>query len=254
MTSEKRMVIDSCCGSSSSEEAKAASAGNAIERSDDKVRQSVREEYTKVVEDGGWGSSEKMGYSQEELESLPEGADLGVGCGNPTAFALIQPGDVVVDLGSGAGIDCFLAAQKAGETGKVIGVDMIPQMLDKARANAKQGGHENVEFRLGEIEHLPIADNTVDLIISNCVICLTPNKQPIFMEAFRVLKPGGKIMIADLVLSEAAKPGSKGMMKEEYLKVIKTAGFEDIKIVREIGYNEEQSTISVTVKATKPAS
>jgi ubiquinone/menaquinone biosynthesis C-methylase UbiE len=191
-----------------------------------------------------------MGYSKEELDSLPEGTDLGLGCGNPTAFASIQPGDVVVDLGSGAGIDCFLAAQKAGETGKVIGVDMTGQMIDKARANAKQGGYTNVEFRLGEIENMPIADNTADLIISNCVINLSPDKPRVFREAHRVLKPGGRLMVSDIVIlrplpehirnSVRAYTGCIGgaMLMEEYLDAVKSAGFEDVQIIDKTGDSE----------------
>jgi len=189
--------------------------------------------------------SKKIGYTEQDLATVPEGANLGLGCGNPVALASLHEGDIVLDLGSGAGFDCFLAAQRVGASGRVIGVDMTPEMIAKARENAQKSNYNNVEFRLGEIEHLPVADNSVDVTISNCVINLVPDKRTAFAEIFRVLKPGGRLMISDIVLlkelpdfiknSAAAYVGciSGALMKDEYLKTIRGAGFEAVQIVEE---------------------
>ncbi len=205
--------------------------------------------------------SKKIGYSEEELKAVPEGANLGLGCGNPVALASLREGETVLDLGSGAGFDCFLAANIVGKNGKVIGVDMTPEMIEKAKGNAKKGKYENIEFRLGEIEKLPVADNSADVIMSNCVINLSPDKGKVFKEAFRVLKPGGRLMISDIVLlrelpkvikeSIEAYIGclSGAMMKEEYLRKIEAADFQDIKVVDETRFPVEFMANDPTAKA-----
>ncbi|MFO7593506.1 MAG: arsenite methyltransferase [Pseudomonadota bacterium] len=262
----------------------------------DAHRQNVRDAYTQVAraetagEGCGVGSSccgvsddgaintlisTRLGYSTDELDAVPSGADMGLGCGNPKAIAALQPGEVVVDLGSGGGFDCFLAAHEVGSGGRVIGVDMTPDMLSKARANAEKGNYHNVDFRLGEIENLPIADNTADVIISNCVINLSPNKARVFREAFRVLKTGGRLAISDVVatveLPEEMRADSQliagcmgnASLIEELEVMIKEAGFEQINIQpkdesREFirdwapGRGVEEYVISATIEAVKP--
>jgi len=250
-----------------------------------KVKELVRNRYGGVAaENAGCcgpatashDASCRMGYSEAELASLPEGADLGLGCGNPQALAAMRPGEVVVDLGSGAGIDCFLAAQQVGPAGRVIGVDMTHEMLAKARANAEKVGAANVEFRLGEIEHLPIADNIADVVISNCVINLVPDKEQVYREAFRVLKQGGRIAIADVVntASLPAELASDATLLCACLAGAATtrqiedwlagAGFTDIRITINPGSRElveswapgrgiEGYVASVTIEARKPS-
>jgi len=186
--------------------------------------------------------SEAMGYSKEAISGVPEGANMGLGCGNPVAIASLGPGETVVDLGSGGGFDCFLAAKEVGQTGKVIGIDMTPDMVSKARKNAEEAGIRNVEFRLGEIEHLPVADNSTDVIMSNCVINLSPEKLRVYREAFRVLKPGGRLAISDVVTTAPLPAEIRNDLAlvgacvggaatiDDIEALLKEAGFQSIKI------------------------
>ena len=218
------------------------------------VKKAVRDTYGKVARRSscccGAGGAEKTGsakrgYASGDLTSVPFGADMGLGCGNPTALADLQPGEAVLDLGCGGGLDCFLAAKAVGPSGRVIGVDMTPEMVERARASAAAGGYANVEFRLGEIEALPVEDGSVDALMSNCVINLVPDKARAFGEAYRVLRPGGRMHVSDIVLEgqlpEAVRESVEAYVgcvagaatRSEYVGAIEGAGFTDITIEKE---------------------
>ena len=263
----------------------------------DEIRKHVRESYGKVAQTDGTSccsssspccgdsggkvnaeaTSVALGYSNEDVTSMPEGANMGLGCGNPQAIASLQAGETVLDLGSGGGFDCFLAARAVGEQGHVIGVDMTAEMLSKSRENALKTGFNNVEFRLGEIENLPLADGQVDVIISNCVINLSPEKKKVFSESFRVLKPGGRLAISDIVASAKLPYEVKQDMAlftgcmagastiSELEAIMSQVGFEDLRILPKDeskafirdwapGRNIQDYVVSATIEAIKPIS
>lgn len=263
----------------------------------DDIRQNVRDSYSAVAEasnsGGGCGEqtgccgvsqdaaintlvSTRLGYSAEDLDAVPEGADMGLGCGNPRAIASIKPGETVLDLGSGGGFDCFLAAAETGDNGRVIGVDMTPAMISKSRSNAAKGRYTQVEFRLGEIEYLPVANETVDVIISNCVINLSPDKRRVFREAFRVLKDGGRLAISDVVASTDLPQEVRDDLQlysgcmagashiDDLTEILADSGFTDIRIAPRDeskdfikdwapGRGVEEYVVSATIEAVKPA-
>jgi arsenite methyltransferase len=207
--------------------------------------------------------SRGIGYSGEQINEVPTGSNLGLGCGNPVAIASLKEGDVVLDLGSGAGFDAFLAARKVGKTGKVIGIDMTDEMLEKAKRNAESGNYTNVEFRKGDIENLPVEKDTIDVIISNCVINLAPDKEKVFKEAYRVLKSGGKLMVSDVVLKKELPQEMKNdevlltscvsgaILKDVYLKLLKRVGFKGIYVYKEVPMFAEDYALSITYLAIK---
>ncbi|MDB4444135.1 arsenite methyltransferase [bacterium] len=279
-------------------------------RDKEEIREAVRESYGKIARDGGVTSetiqkssccgsvqiaddtsrqpsccgptdfsgenmSALMGYSKEDMGSVPEGANMGLGCGNPVALASLKPGETVVDLGSGGGFDCFLAAKEVGDTGKIIGVDMTPEMVSKARKAAEEMETNNVDFRLGEIEHLPVADNSADIVMSNCVVNLSPDKASVYRDAYRVLKPGGRLAISDIVataplpvevqknlgLVSACVGGAAAI--DDIVDMLKQSGFQGIKISpkdesRSLisewapGSNAGDYVVSAYIEAVKP--
>lgn len=234
----------------------------------EKIRQTVREGYAEVARGGGCCGPSKgatpasspedfaarLGYSNDQLEMLPDGSNMGLSCGNPTAIAALQAGQVVVDLGSGGGLDCFLAGPKVGPSGRVIGVDMTAEMLTRARQNTtaytERTGLENVEFRLGEIEHLPIADGTVDVVLSNCVINLSPDKPQVWREVARVLKPGGRVVVSDVALHKPLPESLKSLVAsligcvsgalriDDCRAVVEAAGLQDVQLEEQPGFVE----------------
>jgi arsenite methyltransferase len=231
----------------------------------DQARRQVRARYGEIArssgrgcgcgpscgDDGAGGTNAlTLGYSATDLQSVPNGAEMGLGCGNPTAHASIQPGETILDLGSGGGFDCFLAAQRTGPAGRVIGVDMTPDMISKARANSARSGLANVEFRLGEIENLPVADGTVDLILSNCVINLSPDKPRVYAEAFRALKPGGRLAVSDIVALQPIPEALKDDFAAYTGCVAGAASVAEIEaMLAEAGFTEVRVAVKETSRA-----